>query len=143
MKQLKKHPLSEQIKVTKEDFSKVGMPISMGKVTGSYSLFIGRYQPFHDGHETLIRSVLNEGKNVCIALRDTPQTDSDPYDYDTRKGMITQRFAPEIIDGKVVIIKIPDIAEVCYGRKVGWGIREIKLSDDVESISATKIRSEK
>ena len=36
-----------------------------------YSLFIGRYQPLHAGHINLIRVVLNEGKNVLVALRDT------------------------------------------------------------------------
>ncbi len=35
------------------------------------SLFIGRYQPFHAGHMALIETVLREGKEVCIAIRDT------------------------------------------------------------------------
>ena len=33
-----------------------------------YSLFIGRYQPFHEGHKWLIQQRLNLGKNVCIAI---------------------------------------------------------------------------
>jgi len=37
-----------------------------------YSLMIGRYQPFHEGHQKLVQKVLDEGKKVCIALRDTP-----------------------------------------------------------------------
>lgn len=105
-----------------------------------YSLFIGRYQPFHQGHEALIRKVLNEGKKVCIALRDTPICDTDPYTYEQRHRMISVQFNAEIKEGKVVIIKIPDINEVCYGRRVGWGIREIKLDEQTEKISATNIR---
>ena len=35
---------------------------------------------------------------------------------------------------------MPDILEVCYGRKVGCGIREIRLDGNTESISGTKIR---
>lgn len=36
--------------------------------------------------------------------------------------------------------KIPDVIEICYGRKPGWGIREIRLSEELEEISATSIR---
>ena len=42
---------------------------------------------------------------------------------------------------RVKIIIIPDVDEVCYGRKVGWGIRQIRLSKEIENISATKIRN--
>lgn len=100
-----------------------------------YSLFIGRYQPLHEGHIALIRSVLNEGKNVCVALRDTPISDTDPYSVKERIEMF-RKALPE-----VRVIVIPDIEEVCYGRKVGWGIREIRLNDKIEAISGTEIRS--
>ena len=38
------------------------------------------------------------------------------------------------------IISIPDISEVCYGRDVGYKIRQIELSTDLEDISGTQIR---
>lgn len=112
-----------------------------GPTGKKFSLFIGRYQPFHDGHEALIRRVLAEGKNVCIALRDTGYTETDPYSINERLVMIIDRFEQEIFDGRVVTCVLPDIEEVCYGRKVGWGIREIRLDPSVEGISATEIRS--
>ena len=34
-----------------------------------YSLFIGRWQPWHEGHLWLINQRLKEKKNVCIAIR--------------------------------------------------------------------------
>ncbi len=105
-----------------------------------YSLFIGRYQPLHKGHITLIRKVLDEGKNVCIALRDTPISDTDPYSIEKRTKMFGKEFRKEIEECKVKVITIPDIEEVCYGRKVGWGIRQISLSEEIEKISATEIR---
>jgi len=105
-----------------------------------YSLFIGRYQPLHAGHIKLIRTVLNEGKNVCIALRDTNISNTDPYDDKERFIMCLNEFHKEMAEGRLVVITIPDIEEVVYGRKVGWGIRQIKLDDKTESISATKIR---
>lgn len=99
-----------------------------------YSLFIGRYQPLHDGHIALFRKVLDEGKNVCVALRDTPIDESNPYSIEERIEMFSKKI-PEV---KVIVI--PDIEDVCYGREVGWGIRQITLDAATESISATKIR---
>lgn len=102
---------------------------------GPYSLFIGRWQPFHEGHRALIQSVLDEGKPVCIAIRDTPLSEHDPYTVAERVAMLRAEFP------QVRVIVVPDIAEVCYGREVGWGIREIRLPEAVEAISGTAIRA--
>ena len=107
-----------------------------------YSLFIGRYQPLHTGQIALIIKVLDEDKNVCVALRDTPIQETDPYSVKERTKMFEKEFSKEIKGKRLVIIVIPDIEEVCYGRKVGWGIRQIKLDEETERISATKIRNE-
>lgn len=100
-----------------------------------YSLFIGRFQPFHAGHQALIQSVLDEGKNVCVALRLTDKDEKNPYTVEERAEMIHKALP------QVKVIVIPDIEEVCYGREVGWGIREIRLSPEIEAISGTKLRS--
>lgn len=102
-----------------------------------YSLFIGRFAPLHEGHIKLIQSVLDECKNVCVALRDTEIDKDNPYTIEERIQMFWDVFGD-----KVKITVIPDIEEVCFGRKVGWGIREIRLDDKTESISATKIRND-
>lgn len=99
-----------------------------------YSLFIGRYQPFHKGHQKLIQTVLDEGKNVCVAIRDTEISESNPYSAHEREKMIAEAFP------QVKIIIIPDIEEIVYGRKVGWGIRELHLDAETEAISGTAIR---
>lgn len=100
-----------------------------------YSLFIGRWQPFHAGHQKLIQTVLDEGKNVCVAVRDTEISEENPFTAATRREMILKVFP------QVKVIVIPDIEEVVYGRKVGWGIRELKLDEATEAISGTDIRS--
>src|SRR3990167_10001013 len=100
-----------------------------------YSLFIGRYSPLHDGHIAIIEKVLSEGKNVLVAIRDTPLYNNDPFTCEEREEMLKLHFGD-----RVKVIKIPDIEEICFGRKVGWGIREIKVSPEIEAISATKIR---
>lgn len=103
-----------------------------------YSLFIGRFQPLHGGHKKLIQTVLDEGKKPLIALRDTKPGANDPYTIEQRKKMFEDAFGD-----KVKVISIPDIEEVCYGRKVGYGIREIRLDDQTEQISATKVRNDR
>ncbi|OGM21236.1 hypothetical protein A2714_05515 [Candidatus Woesebacteria bacterium RIFCSPHIGHO2_01_FULL_38_9] len=102
------------------------------------SLFIGRYQPFHKGHKALIDKVLKEGKKVVIALRNTPISEENPYTVKERAEMIKKVYGDE-----VEIIVIPDIAEVCYGRKVGYKIRRVRLDKQTEEISATRIRNSK
>ena len=54
--------------------------------------------------------------------------------------MFTDVFPGEILAGQLEVIVIPDIDEAVHGRTVGWGIREIKLSKEIEAISATAIR---
>ena len=111
-----------------------------GGADGEYSMFIGRYSPPHIGHFKLIQAVLDEGGKVFIAIRDTRLSDKNPYTYTQRQMIFTKRFLDEVKDGRVVIGKIPDVKEVCFGRKVGWAVRQIKLDEATESISATKIR---
>jgi adenylylsulfate kinase len=100
----------------------------------AYSLFIGRWQPFHEGHKKLIQSVLDEGKDVCVAIRDTELSKDNPYTTKEREAMILMAFP------QVKVIVIPDISEICFGRKVGYGIRELKLDEVIEAISGTEIR---
>ena len=105
-----------------------------------YSLFIGRWQApqaLHDGHKKLIQKVLDEGKNVCIAIRDTDLDEQNPLTVAQRKAFIRKAY-PE--SGRVKIWVIPDIEEIVYGRDVGWGIREIRLDQETEAISGTKLR---
>src|SRR5437773_12461983 len=85
------------------------------------SLFIGRFAPFHEGHEALIESVLSTGKPVVIAIRDTEPSVDDPYSTSERWTRIQD--ALHDWGALVRIIVIPDIDEVCYGRGVGYGLR--------------------
>jgi len=114
--------------------------MSNNNFTGEYSLFIGRWQPLHAGHIQLIRTVLNKNGKVCIGIRDTKIDDKNPYTVRERVEMIRKEFREEIKSGRVKYVTLPDIKEVCHGRKVGWGINEIKLDKETESISATEIR---
>jgi len=107
-----------------------------------YSLFIGRWQPWHDGHQWLIDQRLNEGKNVCIAIRDVEPDENQPWTPQQIKDNLKIRFSNEITEGKIQVIIIPDIESVNYGRGVGYDIIEHIPPQDVKEISATKIREQ-
>lgn len=108
-----------------------------------YSLIIGRFQPLHQGHIKLIRTVLDEGKDVLIAIRNTKKNENNPYSVEARKEMFYREFMKEIREYRMEVIVIPDIKEVVHGRAVGWGIRQIRLDRKTEAISATEIRKGK
>jgi cytidyltransferase-like protein len=105
-----------------------------------YSLIIGRFQGIHEGHIKLIRTVLDEGKNVCIALRKENGDKNNPYTLYERLQKFEEIFKEEVLNGRVMVIDIPDIEDVVYGRDVGWSVREIRLDEETEKISATEIR---
>ena len=107
-----------------------------------YSLFIGRWQPWHAGHQWLIDQRLNEGKNVCIAIRDVETSENQPWQAEEIKGLLIDRFAQEIQSERIKVIIIPDIESVNYGRGVGYEIIEHIPPDMVKEISATKIREQ-
>lgn len=102
------------------------------------SLFVGRWQPFHQGHKTLIETVLKQDKPVVIAIRDTEISHSNPYTVAERWTMIQR--ALQSYGELVKIVVIPDIDEICYGREVGYAIRKIDLDLETEKISGTSTR---
>ncbi len=100
-----------------------------------YSLFIGRFQPLHANHVALIRSLLAEAKKVVVGLMDTARSPQNPYSVDERKQMLRQAFG-----NAIEIVVIPHIAEVCYGRALGYKFRELSLDPELPEISGTKVR---
>lgn len=105
-----------------------------------YSMFIGRWQPWHDGHRWLIDQRLNEGKNVLICIREVSKDDKNPYDPLDVKINLEKELKDLISSQKVKVIIIPDIESVNYGRGVGYDIIEHVPPKNIGDISATKIR---
>ena len=103
------------------------------------ALFIGRYQPFHGGHQRLIEEGLRRVGQVCIAVRDTHGLDEkNPLPYFAVKQRI--EAALSAYDGRFVVVPLPNITNVFYGRDVGYTVERIVLDEATENISATKIR---
>lgn len=129
-------------KTTKIDTTKLSVKDCVKKIIEKhypkkiYSLFIGRWQPLHKGHLALFEKMRQEGRRILIGIRNTGVDEQNPYSVEERIKMIKK----EVPDADVVIL--PDIEAVCYGRKVGYEIRKIKLDNKLEEISATKIRKQ-
>lgn len=107
----------------------------MNKKHKKYTLFIGRWQPFHLGHKYIIDKALKQGKNVAIAIRDTELSEKNPYTVEQRDEMIKR-----IYGNKVKIFPIYDIESINIGRKVGYNINRIDVPKEIEQVSGTEIR---
>ena len=103
------------------------------------AIYIGRFQPFHNGHKTLFINALKKNNQVAILVMDSFKVNKkNPFTFREVKKKIS--IALSEYRRKFIIIKIPVVSEVIYGRKVGYKIRKIVVSKKIEKISATKIR---
>ena len=101
---------------------------------------LGRWQPFHYGHFSLFKEIIKKTGQVCIQIRDVQGVDENPFDFEKVKKNIEDKLNPEF-EGRFKIILVPNITNSCYGRGVGYKIEEIELSEEIQKISATKIRA--
>ena len=101
---------------------------------------LGRWQPFHDGHYALFKEIVKITGQVCIQIRDVQGVDDNPFDFETVKKKIEERLNPEF-EGQFKVMLVPNITNISYGRGVGYKIEEIVLPDEIQKISATKIRA--
>jgi nicotinamide mononucleotide adenylyltransferase len=106
-----------------------------------YSMYIGRWQPWHSGHRWLIDQRLEEGKNVLICIRDIEPDEKNPWTAQEVFLNLNEELKDLIQEGKVKVIIIPDIESVNIGRGVGYDIIEHIPPDAIREVSATKIRN--
>jgi cytidyltransferase-like protein len=107
-----------------------------------YSMIVGRFQPFHDGHKWLVNQCLEDGKNVLILIRDVEPDAKNPFTAREVHQNIADNLSDLIIEGRVKVMVIPDIESVNFGRGVGYDIIEHIPPQEVSEISATKIREQ-
>jgi len=114
------------------------------KNTGNkqYSMVIGRFQPFHFGHKWLVNQCIEEGKNVLICVRDIEPNEQNPFTAQEVHENITNELLDLIREERVIVMVIPDIESVNFGRGVGYDIIEHLPPQEVSDISATKIREQ-
>ena len=118
---------------------------------------LGRWQPWHDGHTALFKKALMETGQVCIQIRDvggivgtdagggrTDNQNDNPFDYDTvveniKAGLAEAGFTYDV---EYIIMLVPNIVDISYGRGVGYTFTEHDLGKEIHNISATKIREQ-
>ena len=112
---------------------------------------LGRWQPWHDGHIELFKRALQKTGQVCIMYRDVGGSDAgidgqadNPFQFEEVKENIIEGLSKHgYEEGKeYVVIKVPNIVDISYGRGVGYSFTEHDLGEEIHAISATKIRKE-
>ena len=74
-------------------------------------------------------------------MRDTQGTDEkNPFDFQTVKARIDAALWQ--YRGRFVVVPVPNISHVFYGRDVGYVVERLTLDETTERISATKVRRE-
>ena len=121
---------------------KIHVQSSLPPKEGQFAMFVGRWQPLHDGHKALFKQAMDEGKNVLICIRDIAPDEKNPFTADEVKENIMEHYIFEMMDGKVKVMIIPDICSVQFGRGVGYDIIEHIPPQEIHDISATKIREQ-
>ncbi len=112
---------------------------------------LGRWQPWHDGHTALFKKALEKTGQVCIMYRDVGGVDAgvegqndNPFQFEeVKKNIVAGLATHDYTEGKeYVVIKVPNIIDISYGRGVGYTFTEHDLGETIHKISATNIRKE-
>jgi hypothetical protein len=103
---------------------------------------LGRWQPWHAGHRALFERAIAKTGQVAIMIRDCQGwNNSNPFEVMQVQNFI-QRDLDPIFQGQYIILLVPNIVNITYGRDVGYKIEQEVFDEKIHSISATKIRKE-
>ena len=111
---------------------------------------LGRWQPWHKGHTELFKKALEKTGQVCIMVRDVYGSsggdgqDDNPFNFEDVKDGIVKGLSEEGFTNGIdyIVEHVPNIVDISYGRGVGYTFTEHVLDDNIQNISATKIRAE-
>jgi len=103
------------------------------------TLMLGRYQPWHEGHQALKNEAHKRTDHVLIGVRNTHGTsEKDPLPYEEVAKYIHENNEPN----NQLVMKLPNITNIVYGRDVGYKIEHVELPLEIQAISATQKRKE-
>ena len=111
---------------------------------------LGRWQPWHKGHQELFKRCVSKTGQVIIQVRDVEGTscgigqDDNPFCWDAvckeiEEKLLTEGFTRGI---EYEIMLVPNIVNISYGRGVGYSFEEEIFDESITKISGTKIRKE-
>ena len=126
----------------KNPYEKASLIISLFELhdwSAPTTLMLGRYQPWHEGHHALYIEAGKRTDQVLLGVRNTYNTsEKDPLTFDQVKEYIAK---DEFMNGSMVL-RLPNITNIVYGRDVGYKIEQVDLGADIHAISATEKRKE-
>jgi hypothetical protein len=111
---------------------------------------LGRWQPWHDGHQALFKRCVAKTGQVIIQVRDVQGAsggdgqDDNPFDWEAVCKNIEDGLAKDNFHRgqEYEIMLVPNIVNITYGRGVGYKFEEEVFEEAITDISATKIRKE-
>ena len=109
---------------------------------------LGRWQPWHDGHQSLFKKCILKTGQVVIQVRDVQGAsggegqEDNPFQWESVCKNIEEKLLTDGFERGVhyEIMLVPNIVNISYGRGVGYTFEEEVFEEEIESISATKIR---
>ena len=109
---------------------------------------LGRWQPWHGGHQALFKRCVAKTGQVIIQVRDVQGTsggigqEDNPFDWDTVCSNIEKELLKDGFKrgAEYEIMLVPNIVNITYGRGVGYTFEEEVFDKIITEISATKIR---
>lgn len=80
------------------------------KTKADFGVFIGRFQPFHLGHEHTVRHALERVERLIILVgsANIARDPRNPFTYADRREMIQCAFAYEISQGRLIVEPLND-----------------------------------
>ena len=111
---------------------------------------LGRWQPWHDGHQALFKRCVAKTGQVIIQVRDVQGAsggdgqDDNPFDWEAVCKNIEDGLAKDNFHRgqEYEIMLVPNIVNITYGRGVGYKFEEEVFEESITDISATKIRKD-
>ena len=109
---------------------------------------LGRWQPWHEGHQALFNRCIKKTGQVVIMVRDVQGSsggegqNDNPFDWEIKCSEIEINLKKEGYSrGKQYeILLVPNIVNISFGRKVGYVFEEEVFDESISNISATEIR---
>jgi len=109
---------------------------------------LGRWQPWHKGHQELFKRSFAKTGQVIVQVRDVHKVsggegqDDNPFDWDLVCKNIEEGLSKDSYKRGIhyEIMLVPNIVNITYGRGVGYVLEEEVFDSSISDISATKIR---
>ena len=109
---------------------------------------LGRWQPWHAGHQELFKRAIKKTGHWIIQVSDVygasggDGQEDNPFDWDLVCSNIEKGLKKDSYDRGIhyEIMLVPNVVNITYGRGVGYVFEEEVFDKEVNEISATKIR---